>query len=97
MSGCVRALFTDNIYRNKMRKGILALAMMLTITSAMTAQDKKRFTLDDLLPGGSTFYSLYPKTAYLTWWGDKCIELDVDECSTVDSKTGPKTVLFSTE
>lgn len=97
MSGCVRALFTDNIYRNKMRKGILALAMMLTITSAMTAQDKKRFTLDDLLPGGSTFYSLYPKTAYLTWWGDKCIELDVDECSTVDSKTGKKTVLFSTE
>lgn len=61
------------------------------------AQGKKSFTLDDLLPGGSTYHSLQPSNMYTTWWGDQCIETTLDGCHTIHPKTGKKTVLFTLE
>ena len=46
---------------------------------------KQRFTLDDLIPGGSTYYAhSYPQTQYLTWWGEICMELGMEKCQPID-------------
>jgi dipeptidyl-peptidase-4 len=62
----------------------------------MTAQDKL-FTLEDLNFGGTNYHSLQPKNMWLTWWGDQLIQTDVEECYTIDAKTGNKTRLFTLE
>ena len=60
----------------------------------MSAQDKL-FTLEDLNYGGNNYYNLQPKNMYLTWWGEKLINTDVEECYIVDTKTGKKRQLFT--
>lgn len=71
-----------------MKLKTLCLAALATISISVMAQ-KKQFTLDDLIPGGSTYYaSSYPENKYLTWWGDNCIELGVEECRMIDKATG---------
>jgi len=60
-------------------------------------QEKKNFTLNDLLPGGNTFHTLYPQTVYTTWWGDQCVETQTDACYTVAPNTGKKDLLFTLE
>ena len=42
------------------------------------AQEKRPFTLHDLIPGGETYRQCTPQNAWYTWWGDQCVELDVD-------------------
>lgn len=69
--------------------------MLLTMVTTMTAQDKKLFTLEDLNYGGNNFYNLQPKNRYYAWWGDQLIRTDVEECYTVDKKTGKETLLFT--
>ena len=71
------------------------IAMLLTMVTTMTAQDKKLFTLEDLNYGGNNFYNLQPKNRYYAWWGDQLIRTDVEECYTVDKKTGKETLLFT--
>lgn len=44
----------------------------------LTAMAQKQFTLDDLLSGGSTAYSLRPETRYTTWWGNTPLEYTPD-------------------
>ena len=73
---------------------LLLLPLMATTTLTM-AQDKKLFTLDDLIPGGSTYYSHTPSRKYVTWWGDYCVELDLDKVGIIDNKTGQNTTLFT--
>ncbi len=71
----------------------LAVALLAALTTmAQTATPvvsqattKKSFTLDDLLPGGSTFWNLQPKYMFTTWWGEKAIELTVDEAKAMES------------
>ena len=70
---------------------------LLAATTLTMAQDKKLFTLDDLIPGGSTYYSHTPARKYVTWWGDNCVELDLDKVSIIDNKTGQNTTLFTLE
>ncbi len=71
-----------------------ALAMMMT-TTTMSAQDKKLFTLEDLNFGGTNYANLRPQNKWLTWWGEKLIETDVEACYIIDTKTGKKTTLFT--
>ena len=53
------------------------------------AKIKKNFTIDDLIPGGSTFYqSNYAKRKYTAFWGEKCVELGLDECRLVNRTDG---------
>lgn len=75
----------------------LILTLLLTPLTLIAMAQNKQFTLDDLLPGGSTYYSLRPETKYYEWWGDKLIELGTDECRLVNKKTGKTSVLFTME
>lgn len=72
-------------------KRIIILAIVSTMTTFCMAQEKKLFTLDDLLPGGKTFYQhSYPEQKYYEWWGDELVQLDIFEAKRVDG-----TALFS--
>lgn len=67
---------------------------LLGIVNTMSAQDKL-FTLEDLNYGGNNFYNMQPKNMFLTWWGEKLVNTDVEECYLVDTKTGTKQTLFN--
>ena len=75
-------------------KKVLAAMALLTISTNMIAQDKL-FTLEDLNFGGTNYANLRPQNMWLTWWGKKLIQTDVEECFTIDAKTGKKNLLFS--
>jgi dipeptidyl-peptidase-4 len=60
----------------------------------VSAQEKF-FTLEDLNFGGTNYHSFQPKNLWLTWWGDQLIQTDVEECYTIDAKTGKKEKLFT--
>ena len=77
-------------------KPLLAMAMLLAASTTMIAQDKL-FSLEDLNFGGNNYYRMQPKNMYLTWWGDKLVNTDVEACSTIDIKTGKKSQLFTLE
>jgi len=61
----------------------------------MKSQQKKLFTLEDLNFGGTNYHNLRPKNMQLTWWGDQLVHTDVEECYTVDPKTGKEKLLFT--
>ena len=68
-----------------MKKTILTSIFALLFLPLMA--QKKPFTLDDLIPGGSTYYThSYPHTKYLTWWGDACMELGIERCKNIDQQ-----------
>ena len=72
---------------------ISTLLSFLMIPVSMNAQ--QLFTLEDLNYGGKNYHNLSPKNMWLTWWGDQLIQTDVEECYTIDAKTGKKEVLFT--
>ena len=71
----------------------LVASIMLFSATTMSAQ--KLFTLEDLNFGGTNYHNLRPQNMFLTWWGDQLVQTDVEECYTIDSKTGKKTLLFT--
>ena len=60
------------------------------MTAQTTAATKKLFTIEDL-----TYNRQQAKNMWLTWWGDRLVQTDVEECYTVDTKTGKKKLLFT--
>lgn len=81
----------------KKRTYSLLLLFILSMT-IITAQEKKSFTLDDLIPGGSNYYDCSPKNLYgVQWWGDVCVKPDVEEVKTIHPKNGKETTLFTLE
>ena len=76
------------------RLAILVIPVTLAAPTTMTAQNKL-FTLEDLNFGGTNYGNMQPKNLWLTWWGDQLIQTDVEECYTIDVKTGKKTKLFT--
>ena len=80
----------------KRNLGILLILGFLGIlgTTTMSAQDKL-FSLEDLNFGGNNYYKMQPKNMYLTWWGEKLVNTDVEECYLIDTKTGKKDLLFT--
>ena len=76
-------------------KRILTFSLFATMTFTLMAQTKL-FTIDDLIPGGSTYYQTsVPANKYLTWWGDECIELGVDDCKVIDKGNASTSTLFT--
>ena len=75
-------------------KSILVVMTMMLSATTMSAQDKL-FTLEDLNFGGTNYANLRPQNMWLTWWGEKLVQTDVEECYTIDTKTGKKTKLFT--
>ena len=70
--------------------------MVMSVIPGVYAQDKAEFTLQDVIPGGDSYFSLTPKNMPgLKWWGDTCIRTDVEEVFSVNTRNGKETVLFS--
>ncbi len=79
----------------KKKTNLFLLLFTLSIMVIM-AQEKKSFTLEDLIPGGSNYYNCSPKNLYgVQWWGDVCIKPDMEEAKTIDPKTGEEATLFT--
>ena len=73
---------------------LVLLVTLVILAMPMTAQNKL-FTLEDLNFGGTNYGNMQPKNMWLTWWGDQLIQTDVEECFTIDVRTGQKTKLFT--
>lgn len=62
------------------------------------AQEKKSFTLEELLPGGSNYFNLIPQNLYgLQWWGDVAIHADIYTIKTIDPTTGKERTIATLE
>ena len=80
--------------KTKIQKWTRLVASIL-LFSATTMSAQKLFTLEDLNFGGTNYHNLRPQNMFLTWWGDQLVQTDVEECYTIDAKTGKKTLLFT--
>ena len=69
--------------------------MIATISSA---QEKKTFTLNDVIPGGDNYFNLVPKSRPgLQWWGDICVRTDIENIKKIDTKSGKESILVTLE
>lgn len=74
---------------------VFLFCMMATVASA---QDKKAYTLEDVIPGGNNYFNLLPENIPgLQWWGNVCIRTGVEDVKTVSVKNGKETVLLTLE
>lgn len=81
-----------------MKKLLSTLLVLLCMTSFTSAQEKKAFTLDDVIPGGNNYYNLIPKNLPgLQWWGNICIRTNIDDIKEINNRTGKETVLVTLE
>ena len=82
--------------KSKISQTALMAVLLILMASplSMTAQDKL-FTLEDLNFGGTNYRKMQPQNQWFTWWGEKLVNTDVEECYLVDIKTGKKTLLFT--
>lgn len=77
------------------KRGILLL-MALPIGFNVMAQEIKKPTLEELIPGGESY--LYAENLYgLQWWGDECMKPSVDTLYSVQPKTGKETIVITRE
>lgn len=74
---------------------LFLLLFLLHLSIIGMAQEKKTFTLNDLLPGGNTYRTSTPQTIFTTWWGEICVETDVEQCATIDPRSGKRKALFT--
>ena len=70
-------------------------AQVTETTTDTTANSLRLFTLEDLNYGGNNYWNLTPENKYTTWWGDKLVRTDVEECYLVDTQTGEERLLFT--
>jgi dipeptidyl-peptidase-4 len=77
-----------------MKKFVSVITLLLTLSSISMAQEKKPFTLNDLIPGGSTYYKYVPKSLHdLKWEEESCVWTDSkDNKHSINPKTGKETV-----
>ena len=69
-------------------KRVFFLAIGLSMVTSIMAQEKKLFTLDDLLPGGRTYFQhSVPEQAYYEWWGDELVKLDIQSVTRQNGDT----------
>ena len=62
------------------------------------AQEKKTFTLNDVIPGGDNYFNLVPKSMPgLQWWGDICVRTDIENIKKIDTKSGKESILVTLE
>lgn len=67
------------------------IALFCMIAVSVSAQEKKTFTLEDVIPGGNNYFNLVPKNMPgLQWWGDVCVRTDIEEIKKSTSKAEKK-------
>lgn len=70
--------------------------LLCMAASTITAQKKKAYTLEDVIPGGSNYFNLTPKNmSGLQWWGDVCVRTEVEEILSVNTKSGKASTLVT--
>lgn len=84
----------------KIKNYIFTLTALLGLYCPVTmqevnAQELKTLTLEDLNFGGTNYHNMVAKNRWTTWWGDKLVRQDAEECFLVDLKTGKETKLFN--
>ena len=81
-----------------MKRILNLLSIILMTTSVMMAQDKKSFTLEDLMPGGNNYFNLQPKNIQgLRWWGDLMLKGEIDELKAFNPANGKEETLTTLE
>lgn len=79
-----------------MKKLINLIILLMMVSATVWAQDKKSFTLEDVMPGGNNYYNLLPQNRYgLQWWGDVCMDADIDAVKTLHPTSGKETTLIT--
>lgn len=74
---------------SKIGKRAILILLALPIVINVMAQETKKLTLEDLIPGGETYR--YAENLYgLQWWGDVCIKPSTDTIYTVQPQTGKR-------
>ena len=73
---------------------IALFAFHFSFFTPMSAQDQKRFTLEDLNFGGVNYRKTQPKNLWVTWWGDQLMYQDAEEGGII-AKDKSKTALFT--
>lgn len=77
------------------------LLLFLSIFTTTMAQEKKSFTLEDLMPGGSNYHNLQPKNEWYEWWGDiACMKLGIENIEAIwtgieGNKTGQRSTIIT--
>ena len=67
-------------------------------TLATFAQEKKTYTLEDVIPGGNNYFNLVPENIPgLQWWGDVCVRADVENIRSIQLKDGKESILVTLE
>ena len=64
------------------------LALLLVIPAM--AQQNKQYSLEDLMWGGTNYWQLQPKSLQTNFWGDRLLEMDVEEVKTLMDEKGKK-------
>lgn len=80
-------------------KHLIAATLALLLGTTAMAQNKKSFTLEDLMWGGNNYANIMPRYYGTAFWGDRLLKLNVDEVSTLTNAKGVKEksqVLFTT-
>lgn len=79
-----------------MKRVFLLVCLFCMTATASFAQEKKSYTLEDVIPGGNNYFNLVPKNIPgLQWWGDVCVRTDVENIVTVNVRNGKETVLVT--
>lgn len=75
---------------------VLLMATVALFTTNVMAQDLKKPTLEDLIPGGETYR--YAENLYgVQWWGDVCIKPGIDSLFAINPRNGEETLLTTRE
>lgn len=76
----------------------LLVLCIMAMTGKGVAQEKKAYTLEDVIPGGSNYFNLTPMNFHgLQWWGETCVYPTIENITTFDVKTGMGGVLVTLE
>ena len=80
-------------------KRIFFLFFLCCMTTLATfAQEKKAYTLEDVIPGGNNYFNLVPENIPgLQWWGDVCVRADVENIRSIQLKDGKESILVTLE
>lgn len=81
---------------SKVGKRAFLLLLAIPIVINVMAQQTKKPTLEDLIPGGESYR--YAENLYgLQWWGDECIKPGIDTIYSIQPQTGKETMLITRE
>lgn len=79
-----------------MKRVFLLVCLFCMTATASFAQEKKSYTLEDVIPGGNNYFNLVPRNIPgLQWWGDVCVRTDVENIVTINVRNGKETVLVT--